>query len=485
MVSPKSKKVQSVSTVGLQLESGERLVKEFPSSSSLWDVLSHWDSDQDSPHRGKIINPSPEDRKSPVCIYMTQEIKGESSLQMATLHSLGLTGKRAVIRLIHRQVQDTAAETVEIPPTEGGKINPDPSGISHNNVLPEANDQGLTSEQKMINKPVVTSATSSSKITIQESSNQVQRNIRIDDTAGARDTRIQEGAKEPKRARINPPKPPFADFKFPEETAGMDLLQREKADSSRKSFLSTSCDRQPVAFSEEDPSSPKPDAGEIPDSFFEVTVDDLRVMLRDLKNDRKQADSAPLMTRAMREVREESEMYKYDKVVVRVKFPDRLVLQAFFRPMEKVSALTEFVKSHLEDQNKTFYLYTTPPRRILDKPNSTLFENKLHPASVVHFGSQEQREHYLSAKLLENLSTVLDAEKSVVDAGVLSVRASSRPDIGDSLVSSSSMDGEQEPGASSSGAGVREGLNSVSSSRPRAGGASKGAVPKWFKGTGK
>ena len=35
--------VQSVSTVGLQLEAGERLVKEFPSSSSLWDVLLHWD----------------------------------------------------------------------------------------------------------------------------------------------------------------------------------------------------------------------------------------------------------------------------------------------------------------------------------------------------------------------------------------------------------------------------------------------------------
>lgn len=26
--------------------------------------------------------------------------------------------------------------------------------------------------------------------------------------------------------------------------------------------------------------------GEIPDSFFEVTVDDIRVMLRDLKNER-------------------------------------------------------------------------------------------------------------------------------------------------------------------------------------------------------
>lgn len=27
-------------------------------------------------------------------------------------------------------------------------------------------------------------------------------------------------------------------------------------------------------------------AGEIPDSFFEVSVDDIRVMLRDLKNER-------------------------------------------------------------------------------------------------------------------------------------------------------------------------------------------------------
>lgn len=36
--------------------------------------------------------------------------------------------------------------------------------------------------------------------------------------------------------------------------------------------------------------------------------------LLSLGNIRNQADSAPLMTRAMRELREESEMYKYDRV---------------------------------------------------------------------------------------------------------------------------------------------------------------------------
>lgn len=42
---------------------------------------------------------------------------------------------------------------------------------------------------------------------------------------------------------------------------------------------------------------------------------------------RKQADSAPLMTRAMREVREESEMYKYDKVSILIKLHLRMLFK--------------------------------------------------------------------------------------------------------------------------------------------------------------
>ena len=39
------------------------------------------------------------------------------------------------------------------------------------------------------------------------------------------------------------------------------LVFLTRADSSRKEFLATSCDRQPVVFSEEDPASPSPDEG--------------------------------------------------------------------------------------------------------------------------------------------------------------------------------------------------------------------------------
>lgn len=110
-------------------------------------------------------------------------------------------------------------------------------------------------------------------------------------------------------------------------------------------------------------------------------------------------------------------------------------------------------------------------------------QNKLYPASVVHFGSQHQRGHYLSTRQLGKLSSILDAEHSVVDAGVLTVRAGSRPDIGDSLVSSSTVHSEQGADTSSNGPGLHEELNSASNSSPRVGNTSKGAVPKWFKGT--
>ncbi|KAK2564020.1 Tether containing UBX domain for GLUT4, partial [Acropora cervicornis] len=442
--------IHSTSTVALQLESGERLVKEFSSSSSVWDVLCHWDTNQDSMHQGKILNSSPEEHKSPVCIYMTQEIKGEKALQNTTLHSLGLTGKRAIIRLIHRllEEQTLTAKNTETASEEEPKV--------------EDKIVDPVSQLETVNKPVVMSATSSSEGKNQFGlSTETQKDVAMDDVISSKmrskasDASVQEGAKEPKRARMSPPKPLFSDFKFPEETAGMDLYQREQADSSRREFLATSCDRHPIVFSEEYASSPTLNEGDqLPDSFFEVTVDDIRVMLRDLKNERNQADTAPLMTRAMREVRDEAEMYNYDTVVVRIKFPDRLILQAFFRPMEKD---------------------TTPPRKILDQRNSTLFENKLYPASVIYFGSQEKREHFLAARYVDNPSTVLDAEKALVDNGVLSVRSSARPDIGDSLVSSSTVDRDHEPGASSSRAdrSVEE-PNRIATDRPRHGGASKG-----------
>ncbi|CAB4030887.1 Tether containing UBX domain for GLUT4, partial [Paramuricea clavata] len=144
-------------------------------------------------------------------------------------------------------------------------------------------------------------------------------------------------------------------------------------------------ERKPVAFRLGDSSSISSD--DISDAFFEVTVNDLRLMLKGLKNER--TAEKPLMTTKMREEREKSKMDQYERVAIRVYFPDRTVLQGFFSPKETVSAVTSFVNENLEQKNTDFYLYTTPPRIILDKPNITLFEAKLFPAAIIHFGSRD------------------------------------------------------------------------------------------------
>ncbi|EDO29109.1 predicted protein, partial [Nematostella vectensis] len=99
----------------------------------------------------------------------------------------------------------------------------------------------------------------------------------------------------------------------------------ESVTEERKQLLSTPCDRVPLVFSEtavSDTGKSEQD-DDLPDSFFEVTVDDLRKMLQDLHSER-------------------IGLVGYDLV--------GYVLL--------VSMLTEFVKSCLADPSTPFYLFT-------------------------------------------------------------------------------------------------------------------------------
>ncbi|XP_075946640.1 tether containing UBX domain for GLUT4 isoform X3 [Anarhichas minor] len=71
-----------------------------------------------------------------------------------------------------------------------------------------------------------------------------------------------------------------------------------------------------------------------PDEFFEVTMDDVRKRFAQLKSERRLMEEAPLMTKSLREAQMKEKMERYPKVVLRVQFPDRHVLQGFFRPLE-------------------------------------------------------------------------------------------------------------------------------------------------------
>lgn len=75
--------------LGVQLEDGRRLLGNFTPSNTLWEVISN------------LCPTEAELQKNPVVIYMRQEVYG-SNLQETTLKKLGLTGGRAMLRLVHR-----------------------------------------------------------------------------------------------------------------------------------------------------------------------------------------------------------------------------------------------------------------------------------------------------------------------------------------------------------------------------------------------
>ena len=105
---------------------------------------------------------------------------------------------------------------------------------------------------------------------------------------------------------------------------------------------------------------------EVPDNFFDVTVEDVQRIHEDHKKQRSLSLSfpsfslslslphllsfslhrealsdAPLITQTMRMAQIAKKYEGYDKAVVRVHFPDRWVLQGCFRPRESCKKLSK------------------------------------------------------------------------------------------------------------------------------------------------
>lgn len=84
-------RVESEVILGLQLESGTRLMGKFQPKDSLWEIIS-------------TLCPNELESENLVVIYMRQEIYGKENLYNVTLRSLGVTSGRVMCRLIHRFV---------------------------------------------------------------------------------------------------------------------------------------------------------------------------------------------------------------------------------------------------------------------------------------------------------------------------------------------------------------------------------------------
>lgn len=99
---------------------------------------------------------------------------------------------------------------------------------------------------------------------------------------------------------------------------------------------------------------------DIPDNFFELTMNDAKSLLRDVKKMQYTLEDAPLLTAAQRELERDkarlSRLHKYQQAIIRIQFPSQLVLQGHFSPLENVQAIKDFVKTYLEHPESDFTL---------------------------------------------------------------------------------------------------------------------------------
>eukprot|EP01137_Pigoraptor_chileana_P030833 Opistho-2@17841 len=455
-------RIESDVVIFLQMDTGTRLQHPFPPSTTLWEILSHWDARLD----GQLLYRADESGNwlVPVCVYINQQFQGPVSLSGTPLRQIGLTKGSAVIRVLHAPSGGVAVEQAKVdhPPTL--------PALTASSVPATAADSSTTSATVSAVAHVTSNASTESTLGVNAlQSNAGGKRSRDDDGVTMHAAILREGASAVKVAgsvyednsgngvtpmdidRADEPKPllppqaralvegngkgkgkaaestctvdtepeqelrPFANFKFPDAPAAKQMNVPDMPEGVTGPTLPV--DRRVVVFSAaSETQSVTLNTGDLPDEFYDVTKEDVMKMLRDVDKER---ESEQLMTRTLRNELRQKSAEKYGRTVIRIRFPCRTVIQALFAPTEPLSAVFEFARTCLTSTTPAFYLYTSPPKEVLSNSTTTkLFEAGLSPAALVYFGLEQplaledwKRDEMLSAELLSAASSVDDANR--------------------------------------------------------------------------
>uniref|UniRef100_A0A8C0WCI8 Tether containing UBX domain for GLUT4 n=1 Tax=Castor canadensis TaxID=51338 RepID=A0A8C0WCI8_CASCN len=431
--------------IALQLDDGSRLQDTFCSGQTLWELLSHF-----AQTRECLQQPG---EATPVCVYMRDEVTGGAALQSTTLQSLGLTGGGATIRFVMKPCdsmnkQDPVTSRSKIPgsPTcsvsadqaSAGPLLPLSSGELSRGDLSHQGDTGTTTGTCLGGSPKPVDA-------------QAKRSAK--ESAPAPFVPFSGGGQRlggPSGSSKPPMSPSAKSPEFLSSPGGPSKPKKSKPGEEPQQDPEPSMDRDPVVCHPDLEDLLQAWPAELPDEFFEVTVDDVRRRLAQLKSERKRLEEAPLVTKAFREAQMKEKLERYPKAALRILFPDRYILQGFFRPSETVIA---------------------PPKTILDDHTLTLFQANLFPAALVHFGAEEPTALYLEPGLLEH--TVSPSAADVLVARYMSRTVMSPP----SPAAPDPIPLESEPTPEEGAPGPSEPIPGTAQPVRR----SLGKVPKWLK----
>lgn len=422
LVPQEKSKQESPVRIALQYGDGSRLQGTFEPSVILTDILNYWKEE---------LSCVKDDQCEPCIVYLRQEIFGHSKLSTTTLKSLGITSGSAIMRLYFKRANNIVGKDneknvhIDSPPS---KIHSDVKFAESNTAKPISIPQKLSSQTPPAPQATPTNPmhSANSKLGIithdmlstaltQVSNDRsddinpstLPESIEVASTSHAnRDQSSENGASANSRVRpgrpvsreipqkraksISPPEtqPDFSDFKFPEETAGMNLYSPVEDDSYSIAPLMEPCDRNEILFDEKQAATDRPvtDSDDPGDEFFELTIHDIRRMISDLRSFQNESNEKPLSSSHAREMKRFRAINQYPKIIIRIVFPNRKILQGFFRPAEKIQVLYDFVTQFLSTPKPNYFLYTTPPKVVLGDKNSILYDCNLCPASKVYLG---------------------------------------------------------------------------------------------------
>ena len=441
----KSREIHKVA-IGLQLPTGERMKAEFDQHESIWSVMEYFEKENsDSFVRYEAVVQGTANIQ-PVCVYLREEIIGEFAMRETTLKDLGLMSGSGILRLLHKSVEPSMLKDIEekikgeklkramlmarTPPCEATpdmvcETSGDDVEMEMNVSQPPRQDTAdgeknvvHTEESNLHDRISFTeSGTTSSGHSLTHSSQEISQETQLDVACH----RYQMGGARPKEPwQVEPPsnppaiQPVFADFKFPEETKGQNLYSNEMADE-REIIKCMPCDRNVICYNAEETKMSGVDSVEPDDKFFELTEEDVKKMYMDLQQRLKEDDETQLLTQAMRKAKAEQRLAKYDYAFIRFMFPDKLVLQAMFRPREPVYNLYKFITEQIQSKSDLFHLFTSPPKHILKDKTLTLIEARLVPMTVVYVGLDIKLDRYLSDAVLSGVSSQADANMKIVE----------------------------------------------------------------------
>jgi len=210
------------------------------------------------------------------------------------------------------------------------------------------------------------------------------------------------------------------------------------------------------------------------DSFFDLSMNDVKKMYSELQTKRQTMEDTPLMTKSARDLEKDThvlrKLHDYPNTIVRIRFSNRFVLQGTFRTSEKIESIYNWLQQLLANPHLNFYLFTAPPKKILDR-GTLMVEEGVVGMAVIYFGSDDQSappdQKILKPDFYNKLSAP-DAVNEFVHKKLKKSENSSAVASNGPVSNSNNMD-------ASSASTSRRPVQTNPPKKPT------GAVPKWFR----